>query len=201
MALLGAKDLIVAVATAPGVGAIAIVRMSGAGSHSAAHRIFRHGGGRDEPGLLNLGTMMNPETRAVIDRCLAVRWEAPRSYTGEDMVEFHVHGSPAVCDAAVQACIAAGARIAEPGEFTRRAFLNGKIDLAQAEAVSDLTRAQTEEARRTAVLQLRGGLSDRLAQIRERLVATTAEIEARLDFPEEDLPAESRAALLANLSD
>lgn len=200
--LSSARDLIVAIATAPGVGAIAIIRMSGAGAHAAASRIFRHGGGTADPpppAMMVLGTLLNPDTNLVVDRCLAVRWEAPHSYSGEDMVELQVHGSPAVCEAALQACIAAGARLAEPGEFTRRAFMNGKIDLAQAEAVSDLTRAQTEDARRVAITQLRGGLSEQLNAIRAKLVDVTAEIEARLDFPEEDLPPENRKALLASL--
>ncbi|MCC6546995.1 tRNA uridine-5-carboxymethylaminomethyl(34) synthesis GTPase MnmE [Candidatus Sumerlaeota bacterium] len=199
LALHGTKDLIVALATAPGVGAIAIIRLSGVGVRAAASQIFHGVRLRDEPGVLNLGALSHPETHAVIDHCLMVHWEGPRSYTGEDMVEFQLHGSPAVCDAAIQACLLVGARLAEPGEFTRRAFLNGKIDLTQAQAVSDLTRSQTEDARRAAMSQLRGGLSDKLVAVRAALLDVTAEIEARLDFPEEDLPHENRQAMRRKL--
>ena len=184
----GREDLIAAPATAPGRAAIAIVRMSGKGALQAADRLFGgmlQGAG---PGRLVLGTLRHPETRGAVDSCLAVHWRAPRSYTGEDLVEFHLHGSPVVVEAALEACGAAGARLAEAGEFTRRAYLNGRLDLAQAEAVAHLTQARTEAGRRAALAQLRGGLSRRLMELRSALVQTAAELEAAIDYPEEDIP-------------
>lgn len=190
----GKDDLIAAPATAPGQAAIAIVRLSGRGAHEAVRqRLFRGPLAEGAPGRMVLGTLVHPGTGAPVDECLAVCWRAPRSYTGEDVAEFHLHGSPAVVDAAVEACLAAGARLAEPGEFTLRAYLNGRMDLAQAEAVSRLTQARTEAGRRAALAQLRGGLSARLYEHRAALVQTTAELEAALDHPEEDLPAPDAA--------
>lgn len=185
----GARDLIVAPATAPGVGAIAIVRLSGPGAIHLATRIHSARLKEHDPGSLRLGSLKDPSTAEVIDRCLAVGWLAPKSYTGEEMVEFHLHGSPAIVDRTVALCVATGARQAHPGEFTRRAFIAGKIDLAQAEAVANLTNARTDAARRAALAQMGGGLSDALAAIRRDLVQVTAELEASVDYPEEHLPA------------
>lgn len=195
----GENDLIAAPATAPGAGAIAIVRLSGPGATDAAGRLFSHPLSDAEAGSLTLGTLMHPATKEPIDRCMAVRWVAARSYTGEEVVEFHLHGSPAIVDRVMEACVGAGARVARPGEFTRRAFLNGKIDLAQAEAINDLARAQTDEARRAALAQLAGGLSAQLEAIRGELVRVTAELEAAIDFPEEGIEPASRTHLLAML--
>lgn len=189
------QDLIVAPATAPGAAAIAIVRLSGPGAIEAADGLF---GGRlagAEAGRMVLGKL------GAIDHCLAVCWRAPHSYTGENMVEFHVHGSPAVVAATLEACRAAGARLAQPGEFTRRAFLNGKLDLAQAEAVAALTAAQTDDARRSALTQLQGGLSARLAAARAILVQVAAELEAYIDFADEEVPRPDSERLLARVAE
>ncbi len=163
--------------------------MSGKGAAQAGERLFGAKLSAASPGRMILGTLRHPGTGEPVDSCLAVQWRAPRSYTGEDLVEFHLHGSPAVVDAALEACRAAGARLAEAGEFTRRAYLNGRLDLAQAEAVAHLTQAQTEAGRRAALAQLQGGLSARLMERRQALVQTTAELEAAIDYPEEDIPA------------
>lgn len=183
----GLSDTIVAPATAPGAAAIGIVRLSGARSIAIADALFSRDLARAEPGRLLLGTVSTTDA-GDLDRALVAIWRAPRSYTGEDMAEFHLHGSPAVLDSVCEACRRAGARLAEPGEFTRRAFLDGKLDLAQAEAVAQLTSSQTEAARRAAFAQLRGGLSEILLRLRGQLVQLTAEIEAHVDYPEEDLP-------------
>lgn len=189
------RDLIAAPATPPGRGAIAIVRLSGPGALDAARRILSADPMEKGPGFLRLATLRRPGEPAPIDQVLAAAWAGPHSYTGEDMVELHLHGSPAVVQACLDACTAAGARPAAPGEFTRRAFLNGKVDLAQAEAVSALTSSQTDDARRAALGQLRGGLSRRLLAIRAGLVQVTAELEASVDYPEEDIEPATRERL------
>jgi tRNA modification GTPase len=132
-----------------------------------------------------------------VDEALAVAMHAPRSFTGEEMAELQCHGSRAVVQAVLDTCMAAGARLARPGEFSRRAFLNNRIDLAQAEALCDLVSARTELARRLALRQLRGGLSSRIAAMRNDLVDAAAEIEAWIDFPEEDVPAPVKSQHLA----
>ncbi|MBI1292316.1 tRNA uridine-5-carboxymethylaminomethyl(34) synthesis GTPase MnmE [bacterium] len=186
--LAGGRDLIVAPATPPGVGAVAIVRLSGPGARDVASRLYSPSLDELPSGMLRLGRIVDPANRQEVDRCLVVHWQAPRSYTGEDMVEFHLHGSPVIVDRVVECCLAEGARLAEPGEFTRRAFMAGKLDLTQAEAVATLTNARTDEARRAALAQLSGGLTRHLDIIRNDLVQVTAELEASVDYPEEHLP-------------
>jgi tRNA modification GTPase len=192
------RDTITACATGPGPGAIAIVRLSGPAAHAIADRVFTPDaeGRTPEPARLLAGRLHRAgDAAAVVDACLAVRWVAPHSYTGENVVEFHLHGSPAVVDATIAACLAAGARLARPGEFTRRAFENGRLDLAQAQAVCDLIGARTEAAGRVALAQLSGGLSKRLARVRDAIVPLVAELEAHVDFPEEGLELSTRERL------
>jgi len=194
------RDTIAAPATAPGAGAIAIVRVSGAGTAALVESVFsRHS--ELDPARMVLGHLRDAAGGETIDQCLAVRWVAPASYTGEDMAEFHLHGSPAIVDRAMRALIAAGARAAQPGEFTRRAFLNGKLDLAQAESVAALSASATDAARRVALHQLGGGLSRRLLATRARLVQATAELEAAVDYPEEELPPLAREMVAGALRD
>ncbi len=194
-------DTIVAPATTPGAAAVAVVRLSGAGALAVAGRVFVPRG----PGFLPdrrlvLGTLRDAAGDD-LDEALAVAMRGPRSFTGEDVVEFQMHGGPAIVDAALAACVVAGARPAQPGEFTRRAFLNRRLDLAQAEAVADLVAARSEKARRLALRQLRGGLSERIGQLRASLVDAAAEIEAHLDFPDEDIPDENRAEIGRTIRD
>lgn len=190
-----AQATIVAPATAPGAAAIAIVRLSGTRAHAIAEAVFQTRRTTPaEPGLLIRGTFI-AEGNVPIDDALRVLWRAPHSYTGEDIAEFHLHGSPAIVDAALGACLARGARLAEPGEFTRRAYLNGRMDLAQAEAVADLTRARTEAARRSALAQLAGALDAELEAARSALVHVVAQLEASVDYPEEGLEVPLRQAL------
>ncbi|MCC5875872.1 MAG: tRNA uridine-5-carboxymethylaminomethyl(34) synthesis GTPase MnmE [Candidatus Sumerlaeia bacterium] len=194
-------DLIVAPATAPGRGAIAVIRLSGNGALEAGGKLAGSDLEKAEPGRLLLSKLRNPNSNQFLDQSLVVAWKGPRSYTGEDMVEFHIHGSPAVIEAVMEASLLAGARHATPGEFTRRAFLNGKMDLAQAEAVEALATSQTESARRAALTQLQGGLSKAVLSIRKELIRLTAMLEAAVDYPEEDLPEEDKDVYRRMVSD
>lgn len=190
-------DSIVAPATAPGAAAIAIVRLSGRDAHRIAHGLTP----ATEPGdwgRLRRATVLNAE-RQPTDEALVVFWKGPHSFTGEDLVEFHLHGAPALVESVIAAAIAQGARPADPGEFTRRAFLHGKLDLAQAEAVALLSRSRTDAAARAALAQLSGGLSQKLANIREVLVGVLAQLDATVDYPDEDLDTTGRQRLAAEL--
>ena len=180
-------DTIVAPATAAGAAGLAVVRLSGSAALDIAARLFR-GAALEESAShrAHHGFVVGGDEER-LDEVLALVLRAPRSYTGEDTVEFSCHGSAQVVDELVAAALAAGARLAEPGEFTRRAFLNGKLDLAQAEAVADLVEAHTRAARRAALAQLRGQLTARVQGVRGTLLALLAEIEAGIDFVEEGI--------------
>ena len=177
-------DTIFAPATAPGRAALAVVRVSGPATGAAVRSLA---GGLPSPRQASLRKLRTAEG-ALIDEALVLWFPGPASYTGEDGAEFHVHGGLAVVDALVEALSAAGLRLAEPGEFTRRAFQNGKLDLAQAEAVADLIDAETVAQARQALDQLGGGLSRRYDGWREALIEALAVLEAAVDFPDEDLP-------------
>ena len=180
-------DTIVAPATAAGAAGLAVVRLSGADAIAIGARLFRGAALDSSPShRAHHGFVVDAEGERV-DEVLALVLRAPSSYTGEDTVEFSCHGSPQIVDEVVDAALRAGARLAEAGEFTRRAFLNGKLDLSQAEAVADLVEAQTRAARRAALEQLRGQLSSRVHPTRELLLGLLAEIEASLDFVEEGI--------------
>lgn len=192
---------IAAAATALQPSAVAVVRISGPAAATIGARLFRPAGRtalRDAPRHCLYGTLTS-SAGEVIDTILAVFFPGPRSFTGEDTVEFQCHGSPAIVRALLDAVCREGARLAEPGEFTRRAFLNGRLDLTQAEAIADLIAARSDAARAAALRQLRGGLSQEVHRHRETLIDIAALIEAYVDFPEEDLPPESAAAHLAEL--
>ncbi|MCX7717005.1 MAG: tRNA uridine-5-carboxymethylaminomethyl(34) synthesis GTPase MnmE [Candidatus Sumerlaeaceae bacterium] len=191
-------DTIAAPATAAGQAAIAIVRLSGPQAHAVFFRLFRPRRPQDRPPRpmqLLRGTVISA-TGEPLDDALGTIMRAPHSYTGEDMAEFQVHGSPAVVAELLDACLRAGARLAAPGEFTRRAVLNGRMDLARAEAVADLIAAQTAASRRAALRQLDGDLSAAIETVRSRLLDLAAHIEANLDFPEEEIPATDSARWL-----
>ncbi|MCS6777397.1 MAG: tRNA uridine-5-carboxymethylaminomethyl(34) synthesis GTPase MnmE [Chloroherpetonaceae bacterium] len=182
------QDTIAAIATPPGQGGIAIIRVSGPGALDVAERVFRPGRGhvRHFRGYtLHYGTLIDPHDASTLDDGLLAIFRAPRSYTGEDMAELSCHGGQAVTARVLQAALDAGARLANPGEFTLRAFLNGRMDLAQAEAVCDLIRARTEASRRLARHQLEGHLSQALQHIREELIGILAAIEVTIDFSDE----------------
>lgn len=185
-------DTIAAVATPPGPGGIGIVRASGPLCPALADAVFRRRRAEPwEPYRLYPGRVRDAAGHE-IDSGLAVLMRAPHSATGEDVLELHCHGSPLVLERALAALLAAGARPARAGEFTQRAFLNGKLDLTQAEAVMALVSARTADGADCAALQLFGGLSTRLAAVRERLVRARAHVEAQLDFGDEALDLDER---------
>lgn len=193
--LSGGADTIVARATAAGPAALAVVRLSGPGVRRVAAALA--------PGV-DFGRPWRArlvEIERAVGAAVAIPYAAPRSYTGEDMLELMVHGSPFVVDALIEACLRAGARPAAPGEFTRRAVANGKMDLLQAEAVRDLVSAETAWQARNAREQLGGRLSERLAGLRDQLVELQARLEAALDFAEHgvDLEREDLEQRLAAL--
>ncbi|WP_295757217.1 tRNA uridine-5-carboxymethylaminomethyl(34) synthesis GTPase MnmE [uncultured Oscillibacter sp.] len=194
-------DTIAAIAAGGGApSAIGVVRVSGPDCFAACGRVFRSARpfGELEARRMVLGEFLDREGR-VLDRGLAVRFPGPRSYTGEDSAEFHCHGSPVVLREVLAALFAAGARQAGPGEFTKRAFLNGRLDLTQAEAVIDLIDAETAAAARNAAAQLDGGLRRALEPIQEALLDITSRFYAVVDYPDEDIqdagPEEIAAAL------
>ena len=192
------NDTIAAIATPPGKGAIAIVRVSGPQARALASRIFRSKSGLQER-VATYGTMLD-ERGSPIDRGLAILSVAPHSYTGEDTLELHVHGSPVVAREVVRALIACGARYASAGEFTRRAFLNGKLDLHAASAVADLIDAETRSAARAALANLGGGLANEVRALRTRLAKQLEELAAAVDFPDE-VPDPDRAIVTRELED
>ncbi len=196
------RDTIAAVATAPGSGGIAIVRVSGTDAYAVAHAVFRGraGPGVPQPRRVYVGKLVDPGSGEVLDEVLAFGMRAPLSFTGEDVVELHCHGGAFVTQRILEAVWASGARPAEPGEFTRRAFLNGRIDLARAEAVADLIAARSEAGRRLALSQLEGNLSRSVERLRKTLVGACARCEAALDFAEEDIPAFGESEVGAELS-
>jgi len=180
-------ETIAAISTAVGEAAIALVRISGEDAIAVADKIFH---GKQQPSDLqshtqHLGEII--ENGAVIDQAMLAVHRAPASYTGEDLVEISCHGGALVTAKVLEACLRAGARPAQAGEFTERAYLNGKIDLTQAEAVIDLIRAQTDLALRSATEQLSGRLGDEFRALRERLIEIIAHVEASMDFPEEGI--------------
>lgn len=175
-------ETIAAIATPPGRGAVAIVRASGPGVRDLARSVFV--GASLRPRVATLGTIVGADGHT-IDQGLALLFPAPHSYTGDDVLELHVHGSVAVARETLLALFAAGARMAEPGEFTRRAFLAGKLDLSAAEAVADLIDAERRGEARAAAARVSGGLAAGVERLREVLGESLAELAATLDFPDE----------------
>ena len=191
-------DTIAAIATAPGSGALAILRVSGPQALRTADAVLRIEPGAWRPRHAMLGAAH--DSQGLVDEVLAVFFPGPRSATGEDVVELTCHGSPYIQRRLLAALVRAGARPARPGEFTQRAFLNGRLDLAQAEAVCDLIRAGTHLAHRAALEQLSGGLSQAVAGLRAPILELLVQLEARLDHPDEDLPALPGPRVEAELS-
>jgi tRNA modification GTPase len=187
-------DTIAAIATAPGTAAIGVVRVSGPGAFRVADRLFRPRRGappsRRPAGRVLYGRIVDPrlEEAGVVDEALLLTFRAPHSYTGQDVIELQTHGGPAVLRTVLDLCVTAGARLAGPGEYTLRAFLGGRLDLAQAESVMDLVEAQTDSARRNAALGLSKALGDRLDGIQTDITEAYAALQASLDYPEEGVP-------------
>jgi len=176
-------DLIAAIATAPGRGGVGVVRVSGADVAQLATAIL----GRLPPPRHATFSRFLDGNGEVLDEGIALHFAAPHSFTGEHVLELQGHGGPVVLNLILQRCIELGARLAEPGEFTRRAYLNGKLDLAQAEAVADVIDAASEEAARSAVRSLSGAFSERITELVEGLTRLRMLVEATLDFPEEEI--------------
>lgn len=186
-------DTIAAIATPPGQGAIALLRVSGPEARAIGEAVFSRPLG--PPRFQTYGTVRAADG-SVIDEVLLTWFSAPHSYTGEDVIEIACHGGLLVTRQVLDRLLTAGARAAEPGEFSQRAFLNGKMDLTQAEAVMDLISAQTDLALRAAHEQLAGRLGGALARLREELIGIVAHVEAYIDFPEEDIEPETGAAII-----
>src|SRR3954469_17051350 len=181
------EETIAAISTPTGEGAIAVVRLSGPAAVGVAGRIFR---GSENPETFESHTQHFGEIvddGRVVDQAVLSIHRAPRSYTGEDVVEISCHGGILVTALVLEACLRAGARAARPGEFTERAFLNGKLDLTQAEAIMDLIRARSDLALRSAQEQLEGRLGEAVRELRVDLVTMLAHAEASIDFPEEGI--------------
>jgi len=184
------EDTIAAIATAPGEGSVAIVRISGPSAMAVCDQVFKCSGAaasERKSGTFVHGTMVDQQGQH-LDEGLALISRGPNSYTGEDVIELQGHGGSINARRILRRCIECGARLAEPGEFTRRAFLNGRMDLLQAEAVADLVNAQSERASAAALEQLEGGLSKKFDHIYDRLIQAAGDLEAALDFPEDELP-------------
>ncbi|MBI4051563.1 MAG: tRNA uridine-5-carboxymethylaminomethyl(34) synthesis GTPase MnmE [Elusimicrobia bacterium] len=189
------EDTIVAVATPPGEGALGVVRLSGEEALSIAARFLVGPKPLSELPPRSVSLMRVRKGEHILDQVMVTLFQGPRSYTGEDAVEISTHGSPYILARLLELSQDSGARLALPGEFTFRAFLNGRMDLTQAEAVCGLIRAKTEWAHRTAQAHLQGALSQRLAEIRLHLMQLLAQVEVLLDHPEEEIPSLNREAL------
>ncbi|MFY0625441.1 MAG: tRNA uridine-5-carboxymethylaminomethyl(34) synthesis GTPase MnmE [Reichenbachiella sp.] len=190
------NDTIVALATAPGVGAIAIIRLSGPESISIVDKAFEGKSLLDQAThTIHFGNLMEEEE--IIDEVLISIFKNPRSFTKEDSIEISCHGSQYIINRIIQVLVKSGARLAGPGEFTQRAYLNGRFDLAQAEAVADLISSENESAHAAALNQMRGGISKEIKNLREKLVHFASMIELELDFSEEDVEFASRDELKA----
>ncbi|MBP5643991.1 MAG: tRNA uridine-5-carboxymethylaminomethyl(34) synthesis GTPase MnmE [Bacteroidales bacterium] len=196
------NDTIYALATAPGVGAISVIRVSGTKSFEAVFHIFRKNGklldiNNIEPYKAYYGEIFDPfpDENLMIDDVIVTFFKAPHSYTGEDSVEISCHGSEFVQQKIMELLWKFDCRLAQPGEFSKRAFINGKLDLAQAEAVADLIAAQSETEHRIAINQLKGGFSNELKGLRSQLVDLTSLLELELDFSEEDVEFAERTKL------
>jgi tRNA modification GTPase len=187
-------DTIVALATPPGVSAIGVVRLSGRNALPIIDQLFPSKNLTDQPShSLHVGFVHDEEK--ILDEVVVSIYKNPRSYTGEDVVEISGHGSPYVLQQIIEACIKKGARLAKPGEFTQRAFLNGKMDLTQAEAVADLIASNSASSQKAALHNIRGGFSNQLKELREKLIRFSALIELELDFSQEDVEFADRQQL------
>jgi len=201
--MLNLEETICAPATVPGTGAIAVVRMSGNESFAIADKVIACKGGSissTDGYRLRYGVLLDADG-IELDTVLVSVFKAPHSYTGEDSVEISCHSSKYIVGCLLQRLVDCGARAAEPGEFTQRAFVNGKLDLAQAEAVADVISAQSEAAHRVAFSQLKGGFSKELKGLRDELLKMTSLLELELDFSEEDVEFASRGELTSLLDD
>ena len=197
------EDTIAAIATPTGEGAVAIVRISGPDAEAIASAIFVRRQNRNvklRSHMLYYGSIRDPRSARILDNVLLTVMRQPRSYTGESVVEIHCHGGAFLVQQILGLVLRHGARHADPGEFTKRAFLNGRVDLSQAEAVLDLIRARTEKGIDLAVQNAEGLLSKFVSNLREELIDILVQVEAAIDFPEEDIELLQRQTLIAKIN-
>lgn len=187
MAARDVLDTIVAIATPMASGAIGVVRLSGSSALTIAHQLFLnpHFSKELQSHRVYYGTVYDPHEKCPLDKALCIYMQGPRSFTGEDVVEFQCHGGLFLLKTILKLCIQAGARLAQPGEFSQRAFINGKLDLTQIEAIADLVNGQSKKALHQATYQLEGRLSQRVVAMRKQLLDLLVKIEAHVDFPDE----------------
>ena len=197
------NDTITAIATPPGEGGIGIIRLSGKDALSIAMRLFHPATGKSmqepEPQKVVFGEIRDPDSGQCVDEVLLTFFKGPRSYTAEDVIEISAHGGAWITARILELVLAQGARLAEPGEFTRRAFINGRLDLTQAEAVADVIESASDRALNSAISQLKGGLSRRLNTLHENLLSAQAQLEAEIDFSEDGLTFQSRETTQKNI--
>ena len=203
---LNTTDTIAAIATPQGIGGIGVIRVSGPDAFQMVLPLFQYPNARNNGKIpsshrLTYGRIVEPQTGEVLDDVLVAFMSAPHTYTRENVVEIQGHGGPLVLRRILRAVLEQGARMAQPGEFTLRAFLNGRIDLAQAEAVMDLIGAQTEAGQRLAMQQLHGRLSEQVQGVRHTVLNVIARIEVSIDFPEEDVPTPEASELHPLIAD
>ena len=198
-------DTIAAISSPLGEGGIGIVRLSGKDSIQIAEKIFSSPKNKtlkdSKSHRVIYGNVKNPLNDKEIDEVLVTIMRSPYSYTREDIVEINCHGGMVALRKTLELTLKQGARLAEPGEFTKRAFINGRIDLSQAEAVLDLIRSKTDESRRIAIEQLQGGLSEKITALRDRLTELCAHVEAYIDFPEDEIETASKKDMLETMKD
>jgi len=196
------EDTIVAPVTPPGTGAVAIIRLSGPQAIRILREIWRPIRPRAtfRPHTLYLGEVINPASGAIVDRALGVVMPAPQSLTGESVAELHCHGGAYLVRRVTALAMAHGARMAEPGEFSRRAFLNGRLDLTAAEAIADLIAARSDNALEQAITQLGGALAERVGRLRANVIGIRAHLEAEIDFADEDVDLPSRESIAASIA-
>ena len=197
------SDTIAAIATPIGEGGISIIRCSGSGALTVAQKIFHTSTGNPVNKLsshrVHYGSIYDPKNNKYIDEVILTWFEGPKSYTGEDVIEISAHGGGFVSSRILGLVLDYGARPAEPGEFTRRAFMNGRIDLSQAEAVADVISASSDKALQAAIMQLKGHLSKQVNTLYERLLSLLSQVEAAIDFPEEGLDFQKREISITEL--
>ena len=182
-------DTIAAISTPPGEGGIGIVRISGEEAIAIADRVYQMGSKKisdQDSHTIHYGRVVDPKTDQVVDEVMVTLMKAPKTYTKEDVVEINSHGGILAVNKVLQLVLNNGARLAEPGEFTKRAFLNGRVDLSQAEAVMDMIRAKTDKAMQVAVNQMDGDLSKLIRNLRQEILDTLAQVEVNIDYPEYD---------------
>lgn len=192
-------DTIAAISTPPGEGGIGIIRISGEEALEVADRVYRMGNKKlseQKTHTIHYGKVINPKTDEQIDEVMATVMRAPKTYTREDVVEINCHGGILAVNKVLQTVLNSGARLAEPGEFTKRAFLNGRIDLSEAEAVMDMIRAKTDKAMHMAIKQMDGSLSNLIRNLRQEILNTLAQVEVNIDYPEYDDVEEMTSKLL-----